>query len=163
STPAPSWLEAIAAASLTLLSRAPLPPLWTGWSSSPSIDTLAPIEIGGVVRRWRLAGSRESLDASCAQSTCRIAALSQRPDDGARCLSRQRATLRRARDRAARRRVGRSRLVPARAVRQGGRRRLDRPRLSRAPRRHARADGLAPHRDRGSRARRQRRPAGEPV
>ena len=83
STPAPSWLEAIAAASLTLLSRAPLPPLWTGWSSSPSIDTLAPIEIGGVVRRWHLAGSRESLDASCAQSTCRIAALSQRPDHGA--------------------------------------------------------------------------------
>ena len=53
-TPAPTWLEAIAAASLALLPRAPLPPLWSGWSSSPSIDTLVPIEIDGAVRRWRL-------------------------------------------------------------------------------------------------------------
>ena len=83
STPAPTWLEAIAAASLALLPRAPLPPLWSGWSSSPSIDTLVPIEIDGAVRRWRLIGSRESLDASCAESTHRITGLSQRLDDGA--------------------------------------------------------------------------------
>jgi geranyl-CoA carboxylase alpha subunit len=83
STPMPTWLEAIAAAALALLPRAPLPPLWSGWSSSPSIDTLAPIEIVGAVRRWRLTGSRESLDASCGESTHRIAGLSQRLDDGA--------------------------------------------------------------------------------
>ena len=39
-TPAPTWLEAVAAASLAVLPRAPLPPLWYGWSSSPSVDTL---------------------------------------------------------------------------------------------------------------------------
>ena len=32
--PAPSWLEALAAASLALLPRRPLAPLWAGWSSS---------------------------------------------------------------------------------------------------------------------------------
>ena len=83
STPAPTWLEALAAASLAVLPRAPLPPLWSGWSSSPSIDTSAPIEIAGAVRRWRLTGSRETLVASCGGSTHRIAGLSQRVDDGA--------------------------------------------------------------------------------
>ena len=86
STAAPTWLEAIAAASLALLPRAPLPPLWSGWSSSPSIDTLVPVEIDGAVRRWHLTGSHESLDASCAASTHRIAGLSQRRDDGAAIL-----------------------------------------------------------------------------
>jgi geranyl-CoA carboxylase alpha subunit len=86
STPAPTWLEAIAAAALALLPRAPLPPLWSGWSSSPAIDTLVPVEIGGAVRRWRLTGSHESLDVSCAESTHRITGLSQRLDDGAATL-----------------------------------------------------------------------------
>ena len=76
STAAPTWLEAIAAASLALLPRAPLPPLWCGWSSSRSIDTLVPVEIDGAVRRWHLTGSHEWLDASCAASTHRIAGLS---------------------------------------------------------------------------------------
>jgi len=86
STPAPTWLEAIAAASLPVLPRVPLPPLWSGWSSSPSIGTLAPVEIDGAVRRWRLTGSRESLDASCAESTHRISGLSQRIEDGTTIL-----------------------------------------------------------------------------
>ena len=86
STAAPTWLEAIAAASLALLPRAPLPPLWSGWSSSPSIDTLVPVEVDGAVRRWHLTGSHESLDASCAASTHRIDGLSQRRDDGAATL-----------------------------------------------------------------------------
>ena len=46
---------------------------------------------------------------------------------------------------------------------QGRRGRPDRPRLSRGIRRHAGADAAAPGRHRGSRARRQRRPDGEPV
>src|SRR5207302_937555 len=37
STPAPTALEAIAAASLALLPRTPLPPLWAGWSTSPAL------------------------------------------------------------------------------------------------------------------------------
>jgi geranyl-CoA carboxylase alpha subunit len=87
STPAPTWLEAIAAASLALLPRAPLPPLWSGWSSSPAIDTLVPIEIAGVVRRWRLSGSKDSLDASCAEATHRITGLSHCLDDGAATIA----------------------------------------------------------------------------
>ena len=82
SSPAPSWLEAVAAASLALLPRDPLPPLWSGWSSSPALDTVVPIEIDGALRRWRLSGSRRSLEARCDDATHRIAALSQRGDDG---------------------------------------------------------------------------------
>jgi len=80
-TSAPSWLEAIAAASLALLPRAPLPSLWSGWSSSPEVETVVPIEIDGAVRRWRLSGSRGALDASCAGTTHRIAGLRQRGAD----------------------------------------------------------------------------------
>jgi len=86
SAPAPTWLEAIAAASLALLPRTPLPPLWSGWSSSPAIDSLVPIEVDGAVRRWRLTGARDSLDVTCDGSTHHIAELSQRFDDGATTL-----------------------------------------------------------------------------
>jgi geranyl-CoA carboxylase alpha subunit len=79
-TPAPTWLEAIAAASLALSPRAPLPPQWTGWSSSPSIDTLVPIEVDGAVRCWHLVGTRESLDARCGEATHRVAGLAQSGD-----------------------------------------------------------------------------------
>jgi geranyl-CoA carboxylase alpha subunit len=82
STPAPGWLEAIAAATFALLPRRALPPLWSGWSSSPAVDTQVPIEIAGVVRRWRLTGSSASLEASCAEVAYRIAGLSQGLDDG---------------------------------------------------------------------------------
>jgi len=85
-TPAPSWLEAVAAASLALLPPALMPPLWSGWSSSPAIDTLVPIEIDGAVRRWRLSGSREALEATCDGSMHRIASLSQRLDGDAATL-----------------------------------------------------------------------------
>ena len=82
----PTWLEAIAATSLALLARAPLPALWSGWSSSPAIDTLVPIEVDGAVRPWRLTGSRDSLHASCDASIHRIIGLSQRVHDGAASL-----------------------------------------------------------------------------
>jgi geranyl-CoA carboxylase alpha subunit len=81
-TPAPTWLEALAAASLALTPRAPLPPLWAGWSSSPSIDTLVPIEVDGAVRCWRLAGSRGSLDARCGDWAHRIVGLAKSGDAG---------------------------------------------------------------------------------
>ena len=81
-TPAPSWLEAIAAASLALLPRSPLPPLWQGWDSSPSVDTTVPIEIEGALRRWHLVGTRADLAASCAGTTQRIAGLARRGAGG---------------------------------------------------------------------------------
>ena len=81
-TRAPTWLEAIAAASLALLPRSPLPPLWQGWASSPSVDTVLPIEIDGTLRRWHLVGTRADVSASCAGTTHRIAGLA-RVGDGA--------------------------------------------------------------------------------
>jgi geranyl-CoA carboxylase alpha subunit len=81
-TPAPTWLEAIAAASLALLPRTPLPALWSGWSSSPAIDTIVPIEVDGDARRWRLIGSRASFDASCGAARHRVADLSCSDDGG---------------------------------------------------------------------------------
>ncbi len=80
-TPAPRWLEAVAVASLALRPRAPLPALWEGWSSSPSIDMVVPIEVDGAVRRWRLVGTRASFDASCGDATHRVVGLSSGRDD----------------------------------------------------------------------------------
>ncbi|MDQ6639182.1 MAG: ATP-grasp domain-containing protein, partial [Pseudomonadota bacterium] len=80
-TPAPTWLEAIAAASLAVLPRTPLSALWAGWSSSPSIEMLVPIEVDGAVRRWRLVGTRDSLDASCGDATHRIVGLTRSDGD----------------------------------------------------------------------------------
>jgi len=80
-TRAPTWLEAVAAASLALLPRSPLPPPWQGWASSPSIDTVVPIEIDGTLRRWHLVGTRADVSARCAGATHRIAGLA-RVDDG---------------------------------------------------------------------------------
>ena len=74
--PAPTWLEAIAAASLALLPRAPLPALWNAWSSSPAIDTVVAIEVDGTVRRWHLTGTRASFDARCGKATHRVDRLS---------------------------------------------------------------------------------------
>jgi len=71
-TPAPSWLEAAAAASLALLPRAPLPPLWNGWSSSPALDTTVPIDAGGTRRRWRLTGTRDAFAARSGDTCHRI-------------------------------------------------------------------------------------------
>ncbi|MEO8312909.1 MAG: biotin carboxylase N-terminal domain-containing protein [Caldimonas sp.] len=80
--PAPTWLEAIAAASLALSPRLPLPPPWAGWSSSPAIDTVAPIEVDGLARRWRLSGRRDSFEASCGDAKHLIAGLATCGDDG---------------------------------------------------------------------------------
>jgi geranyl-CoA carboxylase alpha subunit len=74
-TAAPSWLEALAAASFALLPRAPLAPLWSGWSSSPRIDTVVPIDTAGATRRWHLSGTRNAVMASCGEATHRIASL----------------------------------------------------------------------------------------
>jgi geranyl-CoA carboxylase alpha subunit len=77
-TPAPSWLEALAAASLALLPRQPLAPLWAGWSSSDRVDALAPIAVAGSTRRWRLEGTRDDLVATCGEATHRLAHLVRR-------------------------------------------------------------------------------------
>jgi geranyl-CoA carboxylase alpha subunit len=71
-TAAPSWLEAIAAASLALLPRATIAPLWEGWSSSPTIDTAVTVEVEQAIRRWHLSGTRAAFDARCGEATHRI-------------------------------------------------------------------------------------------
>jgi geranyl-CoA carboxylase alpha subunit len=78
--PAPSWLEALAAASLALLPRGPLPQPWAGWSSSPTVDADAPMGVGDATRRWRLHGTRDDLLATCDDRRHRIAALTRRAD-----------------------------------------------------------------------------------
>ncbi|HEY2558428.1 MAG TPA: biotin carboxylase N-terminal domain-containing protein [Caldimonas sp.] len=80
-TPAPGWLEAAATASLALLPRTPLAPLWDGWSSSPALDTTVAIELAGAARRWRLLGTRAVFDASCDGETHRIEKIARRRDD----------------------------------------------------------------------------------
>ena len=79
-TRAPSSLEAVASASLALVPRSPLPPLWQGWASSPSVDTVVPIEIDGTLRRWHLVGTRADVSASCAGITHRLAGLAHAGD-----------------------------------------------------------------------------------
>ena len=79
-TPAPTWLEAAAAASLALLPRRALPPLWDGWSSSPALDVTVPIDVAGTTRHWRLLGERSAFDARCADSNHRIEVLSRGRD-----------------------------------------------------------------------------------
>ena len=70
--PAPSWLEALAAAATALLPRRALPALFTGWSSSPTLDVVVPLLVGDATRRWRLTGSRDDIDAASDGVTHRI-------------------------------------------------------------------------------------------
>ena len=79
----PSWLEALAAAALALLPRTPLPALWSGWSSSPRVDTVVPIAVGEAVSTWQLLGTRIDLVATCAPHSHRIVGLA-RSHDGKR-------------------------------------------------------------------------------
>ncbi len=81
-TPAPAWLEALAAASLALLPRAGLPALWAGWSSSLVVDLEVPVRIGESTRTWRLEGSRSDLVASCDGARHGITGLRRRDDEG---------------------------------------------------------------------------------
>ena len=77
-TAAPSWLEALAAASLALLPREHVPASWAGWSSSPVLDRDVPLQVGGATRAWRIEGARDSFVASCADASHRIGALQVR-------------------------------------------------------------------------------------
>jgi len=79
-TAPPSSLAAVAAASLALLPRAPLPPLWRGWSSSPAVETTAAIDVDGTTTRWLLAGTRDAFAASTPQATHRIEELAWHGD-----------------------------------------------------------------------------------
>ena len=97
---------------------------------APHAGTIAALHVAPATR-----SRRASRSSRCGHERARRRR--RRRARRARRVSRQRAPLRRARDRAARRRLGRSRHLSARALRQGRRGRPDRPRLSRAPRRHA--------------------------
>ena len=74
-------IEALAAAALALLPTVPLPSLWTGWSSSAQIDVEVPLGVGETTRRWRIAGRRGDLVASCDGARHRVVGLHRR-DDG---------------------------------------------------------------------------------
>ena len=74
-SPAPTWLEALCAAALALLPRHALPALWSGWSSSPSLDIVVPLGIGAATRLWHLAGTRTDVEATCDGAVHRIVGL----------------------------------------------------------------------------------------
>jgi geranyl-CoA carboxylase alpha subunit len=75
---APPWLEALAAASMALLSREHLPAMWTGWSSSPVVACEVPLAVAGAPRRWQLNGMRKDFVARGAVGEHRIVALHER-------------------------------------------------------------------------------------
>lgn len=70
----PSWLRALAAATHASLPDAALPALWSGWTSSNHVSTLAPIGMGHDAREesWRLSGSPAALTASLGETDHRI-------------------------------------------------------------------------------------------
>jgi geranyl-CoA carboxylase alpha subunit len=70
----PSWLRALAAAAHATLPDAALPSMWSGWTSSNHVSTLAPIDVGHDAREesWRLSGSPAALKASCGDMSHRI-------------------------------------------------------------------------------------------
>jgi len=70
----PSWLRALAAATHATLPDAALPSLWSGWTSSNQVSTLAPIGIGHDAREesWHLSGSPAALTASSGETSHRI-------------------------------------------------------------------------------------------
>jgi acetyl/propionyl-CoA carboxylase alpha subunit len=74
SAPATS-LEALAAAALALLPEQPLPPLWSRWSSTPTIDRDAVVTRGDATRRWRLRGRRDDFTAELDGTRHRIRGL----------------------------------------------------------------------------------------
>ena len=75
--PAPGWLEAAAAASLALVPREPLAPLWRGWTSSPVVDTVVPLEVAGATRHWQLVGVGSAFDARSGDTVHRIERLAR--------------------------------------------------------------------------------------
>jgi len=70
----PSWLRALAAAAYAGLPDAALPALWSGWTSSDHVATLAPIAVGpgGREETWQLTGSPGALTARCGETNHRI-------------------------------------------------------------------------------------------
>jgi geranyl-CoA carboxylase alpha subunit len=74
---APSWLRALAAASNATLAHAALPALWSGWTSSNRVDTLAPIGIAETTEAWRLDGTPTALTARCGAHTHHITGLAR--------------------------------------------------------------------------------------
>jgi len=72
--PPPSWLRALAAATHANLPEAALPAMWSGWTSSDHVATLAPIGVGhdGHEETWHLSGSPAALTASCGETSHRI-------------------------------------------------------------------------------------------
>jgi geranyl-CoA carboxylase alpha subunit len=58
---APSWLHALAATSLALLPRDPLPAWWSGWCSTGVVQTRVPLRAGERSETWTLSGTPASL------------------------------------------------------------------------------------------------------
>jgi geranyl-CoA carboxylase alpha subunit len=70
--PAPSWLQALAAASLALLPARPLPAPWAGWRSGGVVETTVPVRADAHDAAWQLSGSPHALVARDAQVAHRI-------------------------------------------------------------------------------------------
>ncbi len=62
--PSPSWLEALCAAAAALLPRRALPPLFSGWSSSPRLDLTVPLRVDPATSAWQLTGTRDDVRAA---------------------------------------------------------------------------------------------------
>ena len=60
---APGWLHALAAAANATLAHAPLPALWSGWTSSNHVDVLSPLSVGNTIERWHVHGTPSALRA----------------------------------------------------------------------------------------------------
>jgi geranyl-CoA carboxylase alpha subunit len=73
--PPASWLRALAAAAHATLPSKALPRLWTGWTSSNHVDTLAPIAMAEAVECWHLSGTPTALTARCADREHSISGL----------------------------------------------------------------------------------------
>jgi acetyl/propionyl-CoA carboxylase alpha subunit len=84
----PSWLEALAAASLAALPREPLPALWDGWTSTAIVESTVPIEVGSTARTWRLSGERSALTVAREDGAeHRIVCLRRRGESGSLAIA----------------------------------------------------------------------------
>jgi geranyl-CoA carboxylase alpha subunit len=85
-TPAPDWLEALAAVATVALPTRPLPALWSAWCSSGFVGTDAVLGRGADTRRWRVQGRPDELTAECGSTRHRISRMALHDEDRLRAI-----------------------------------------------------------------------------
>jgi geranyl-CoA carboxylase alpha subunit len=75
--PPASWLRALAAAAHATLASDALPPMWTAWTSSNRVDTIAPVAFDEALERWHISGTPSELIARCADHQHSISGLAR--------------------------------------------------------------------------------------